>query len=376
MRPASAMPLAEMITTALHAERLRFVGALREVQLREVEGPALLHQLPGLLVERFRVLAVDGAGLGSERAVHVHRHIQVVLREDLPQEEEDLLRPAYGERRDDDVPTLPLGLLEDLRQLLLGSAVAFMQAVPVGGFHDQIVGLLDELRVPDDRLVGLAHVPAEQQLYRLPLVFQVEFEEGRAEDVAGVMEDDAHARREPHRLRVLHRREQPDGLAGVVLGVERLDPPAPGAAGLAGAPFRFHLLDVGRIEQHDLSEVTCGRRSVDGTGVARPHQPGQPARVVDMRVSEQDEGYLSRVVGERREVESLLLVTPLMHATIDQEAGLPDLHDVVGPGDFPRSPAHLKKHAASSHSPPGSGLPARVSIDVCVILRWSALVGC
>ena len=47
------------------------------------------------------------------------------------------------------------------------------------------------------------------------------------------------------------------------------------------------------------------------------------------------------IEGERGEVESLLLVTSLVHATVDQKAGLPDLHHVVRPGDFTRGSADL-----------------------------------
>ena len=80
--------------------------------------------------------------LRGQRAVHVHRHVQVVLLEDLAQEVEKLLRPPHGEGRDDDVAPVALGLLEDLGQPVLRITVALVQAVAVGGLHDEVVGLL------------------------------------------------------------------------------------------------------------------------------------------------------------------------------------------------------------------------------------------
>ena len=108
-----------------------------------------------------------------------------------------------------------------------------------------------------------------------------------------------------------------------------LEPAPARPPGLAGAPLRLHLLDVGRVEQHDLGQVAGGGGGVDGPGIALLHQPREPARVVDVGVGEQDERDLRGVEGEGREVERLLLLAPLMHAAIHQEAGLPDLHDVA-----------------------------------------------
>ena len=92
------------------------------------------------------------------------------------------------------LPPVPLGLLEDLGQLVPGTAVALVQPVAVGGLHEQIVGLLDDLGVADDRLVRLAHVAAEEHLDLLPLLFELQFQERRAQDVAGIVEHDRHAR--------------------------------------------------------------------------------------------------------------------------------------------------------------------------------------
>ena len=141
---------------------------------------------------------------------------------------------------------------------------------------------------------------------------------------------------------VVHRLEQPDGLAGVVLGVERLDAPAPGPAGLAGAPLGFHLLDVGGVEQHDLRQVARGRRGVDGTGEALPAPAAGSLPEWSMWAwVSRTKAISAGIEGEGREVERLLLVAPLMHAAVHQEAGLPDLHHVAGPGDFARRPADL-----------------------------------
>ena len=122
MRPASAMPLAEMMTTPRLPLSARDSSALcGVVQLREVEDAAgSLTSFQASSSKASGCLRIDLGGPGGQRAVDVDRHVELVLFEDLAQEVEQLLRPAHGEGRDDDVAARPLGLLEDLGQLVLG----------------------------------------------------------------------------------------------------------------------------------------------------------------------------------------------------------------------------------------------------------------
>ena len=93
----------------LAVERPRFVGALRcsaaagSRRRRPARSPASRppRRRPPGACGRPRV------ALRGQRAVHVHRHVEVVLVEDLPQEVEELLRPPHREGRDDDVAAAP-----------------------------------------------------------------------------------------------------------------------------------------------------------------------------------------------------------------------------------------------------------------------------
>ncbi len=95
--------------------------------------------------------------------------------------------------------------------------------------------------------------------------------------------------------------------------------------------------------------------------------------MVDVSMREQDERNLSGVEGEGGEVERLLLLTSLMHAAIDEEAGLTHLHHIVRPGDLTGGSADLQEHTSSSGYPvSGQTTTRRVPINVCAILRWCA----
>ena len=228
-----------------------------------------------------------------------------------------------------------------------GSPSRTCTAVAVGGLHDQIVGLLDDLGIAHDGLVGLTHVAAEEHLDRLAPLLQTQLHEGRAQDVAGIVEHHGHAGSKLLGCAVVHRLEEADRPAGVVLGVERVDVPASGPASLARAPLRLVLLDVRRVEQHDLGQVAGGQGRVDGLGEALLHQPRDPSRVIDVGMGQEHEVQLQRIEGERVEVESLLPVSSLVHAAIHQEAGVTHLDHVARSGDLTRRPGDLQEHPTS-----------------------------
>ena len=74
-----------------------------------------------------------------------------------------------------------------------------------------------------------------------------------------------------------------------------------------------------------------------------------------MGVGEEHEVELIGIEREGLEVQSLLLVSPLVHAAVHQEAGVPDLHQVARSGDLARRAADLNEHPSSSMPPTGPG---------------------
>jgi hypothetical protein len=60
-------------------------------------------------------------------------------------------------------------------------------------------------------------------------------------------------------------------LGGILGGVDRFYPLPTAAHRLAVTPFRFHLLDVAAVRQHDLAEIRCGFCRPDGRHESLPY---------------------------------------------------------------------------------------------------------
>ena len=97
-----------------------------------------------------------------------HRHVGNPPGVQQPAEVVDqLLGPLDGEDRDDDVAARGDRLADHVGQLRRDVAVVLVVAVAVGRFHHDVVGLGEDGRVADDRLVPLADVAGEDEPPRL-----------------------------------------------------------------------------------------------------------------------------------------------------------------------------------------------------------------
>ena len=170
---------------------------------------------------------------------------------------------------------------------------------------------------------------------------QPDLQERGAQDVPGVAEAHAYAARRLQGLLVLDRSEPPRHLLGVPLRVEGLIGAATGTAGSTSAPLGLGLLDVGRVEQHDLGQVQRGRRRVDGSREPELRKARKQAGVIDVGVGEQHKVDLGRIEGEAGTVLCVFLGAPLMHAAVHQEHGRTRLHEVARTRDLPGRAAYL-----------------------------------
>ena len=116
------------------------------------------------------------------------------------------------------------------------------------------------------------------------------------------------------------------------------------------APLGLLFLQMGAVEQHDLEQLGGGRRDVDRPAVTQGSQARQQARVVDVRVGEQDEIQAMQVEIERRQVFCPGVVPALEHAAVHQKAHASRFDQGAGAGYLARATEKAKPHAGDTAS--------------------------
>ena len=299
----------------VHVEHLRFLARLDQVKVGEGEHVrAVLHKLERLLVE----IAVQVAAEYSRRRlgkgrVDVHREVRRRLDEllilDLADKVQKLLRAAHSERRDDDVAALAERFVDDLGKLVGIAPDLGVVAVAVGRLHHDVVGLFEKLRVADNGLVDVADIAGEDDRLVHAVFLQFERDGRRAEQMPRVGEHRAHTLAEVDLFFILAGRHVLEDVQRVLLGVERLNVLAARSLALAVFILRIALLNVGRVEQHDLHQVRRHARCKDAAVKAVFHQQRDTARVVDVRVG--DEQNID-IAGSESEITVVELVAALL----------------------------------------------------------------
>ena len=206
-------------------------------------------------------------------------------------------------------------LARHLAQLGVGLFGIAVVLVPIGAFHDQVIGRLRHLRVAQQRQVSPAQVAGEQQAPLAAVLEDVQRHLRRAKDVPGFHQASGHARHGLERLVVIHGMEVHRHFGGIFLGVERLDGRLAGLQAFPVNIFRIRFLDMTGVHQHDVCQVSGGVRAVNRALVAVPDQVGQVAAVIDVGVREDQGIDLSRV--ERELAVALVGVVP---AALEQAA--------------------------------------------------------
>ena len=122
-------------------------------------------------------------------------------------------------------------------------------------------------------------------------------------------------------LAISHASELREGRDGILFRVDGRHRLSPAAAVAAVELIDLHLLDVAGVRQHDGGKIGRSGRRVDRSVEAGLHELRHEAAVVDMGVGE---AKSAEAGGPKREVliiELPLLLRPLEHAAIDQDAG-------------------------------------------------------
>ena len=259
------------------------------MDLREIRHLAVLAEdLQGLLIEIAEVLEEDARRIDGQRAIDDDRDVRVEAPLAVQPVEvvEKRLRAADSKRRDDEVAATVHRLIDDLdeRRLLV---VELVQAVAVRRLRDDEVGAVDDGRVAQDRLARLTEVAREDELRLLAVLLHVDFEDGRAEDVARIAEEDAQVVRQTQLLVVRDRRKLLERIERVVDAVERFDRRIAAALSLAVEHLGIRLLDMCRVGQHNLGEVAGRLRRVDRPLESLAHELRHKAAVIDMRMRQE-----------------------------------------------------------------------------------------
>ena len=270
-------------------ECARLRRRLTETDLREIRHLAILAEdLERILVEIAEVLEEDARRIDGQRTIDDDWDVRVEASLTVQPEEivEQRLRAADGERRDDEVAAAVHRLIDDLneRRLLV---VELVQAVAVRRLRDDEVGAVDDGRVAQDRLARLTEVAREDELRLLAVLLHVDFEDGRAEDVARIAEEDAQVVRQTQLLVVRDRRKLLERIERVVDAVERFDRRIAAALSLAVEHLGIRLLDMCRVGQHNLGEVAGRLRRVDRPLESLAHELRHKAAVIDMRMRQE-----------------------------------------------------------------------------------------
>jgi hypothetical protein len=257
------MPLAEMTM----AGRLRLLRGAQDAEVpRGERGRAGVGEPAHVEVVVLGMARVDRRHVDGHRTVdedRQRRDASLVL--EHANHVEQLLRAIDGERRHQQHLFARRGLVDDARELGLGSRR--VQAVAIRRLDQKQVGFRHELGVAQDHSAPPAEIAREHE--RPPAGRQGHGR--RAEDVTGSPEDDLESL--PHREgrgvgMGLHERERSLRVGG---GVERQRRRVLRGAVPVGELGVF-LLEVRRIEQQHLQQVGGARRAVDGSAKAAPDQ--------------------------------------------------------------------------------------------------------
>ena len=320
----------------VHVQQLGLVAALGHGQPGEGEQTlAALDELDGLLVQVApQVTGEDLGGLVGQGGVHHHGEVGVALDQSLllhfPHEVQQLLGAAHGKGGDDDVAAPGEGVVDDLGQGLGVGVHGLVVPVAVGALHDHIVGPVHIGGIPDDGLVDVAQVSGEEELFLHPVLAEPHLHTGGAQQVAGVHEADLAALEELDGLAVFGGDQVVGHLKGVFHGVQRLHRGPACAHPLLVLVLGLHLLDVGRVLEHDVQQLAGEAGGEDLPLEALLDEQGHPAGVVDVGMGDDD---VINIVGGKVQNRVVPLVLSLLEAAVDEDLLSAHFHAVAAAGD-------------------------------------------
>ncbi len=219
-------------------------------------------------------------------------------------------------------------------------------ASAVGAFNLQIIHVFGRLRVAEDFVAAPAHVTAEQ-VAEFPIAFaDVQHDLRRTENVPGIAERDGDAVRDRKRPLVADGDELVQRFLGIGNGVKRFDRRKFFLRALFGDKRGVVHLDVRGVHEHDAAQVARGEGAMDVAGVALLDQVRQVARVIHVRVAQDDGVNLPRVEGKAAVALDGFLAMALEEAAFEQQPPAVDFEQIHRAGGGARCAEEVDLHAA------------------------------
>ncbi len=276
-----------------------------------------------LLILRFRLhvriefvhpLGVPRQRLGRHWTVHKHRHDwNALLLFESPNPVDQLLYATDCECRNDEFPASVHRFVHDARQLL-AIVVLLVNAIPVRGLHEEVIGLVHQRRIRKYRTPEPPKIPAKENRGAAVANSHV----CRAEEMAGIDEVDFNSWRDGHRPLVADRLKKRNCAKRICFGVERQGGFVLRIAMLVRVR-RVFLLNPPRVGQHDPAQVARARRAVHPSSESISDQSRQVPAVIQVSVRQDDGLELGGVEREILPVALPEFLQALKQPAIDQD---------------------------------------------------------
>ena len=154
-----------------------------------------LHIGKGFFIKAaFLVSLKDFCCLNGKRTIYINRDILILPKQilifDLFQEIQQFLRSTHGKRWNNDASAPLEGFQQNLHEILNIILWLFMQAIAIGGFHDDIIRNIGILWVTNQGLMEVPNITGEQQLFADTVFLQPNFNTGRSEQMSSIQKPD------------------------------------------------------------------------------------------------------------------------------------------------------------------------------------------
>lgn len=290
------------------------------------------QQGPGLSIEAFRVSLEDLRSGYGQGAVHVDRELRdQPLPEELVEDVEHLLGTSHSEARDHHLALLLDRISYDGEELLQGLLLGLVEAISVRGFQQEHLSVLYGLRILDDGLIPPSQIPRKEEFPAVASIVRPQLHGGGPEDVAGILKADVNPSGHLLPLSIRDLAKEPEGLAGVLLVVERGDRPSSHSEVPSGLPRGLHLLYMGAVQEHDLAQVPGGGCAVNGPRITRFDQGRDEPGVIHVGMGEHHRFQLHRPVDLYPAIAFLQRLRSLEQATVHKDRTARGLHPVRCP---------------------------------------------
>ena len=296
-------------TSSLHHARCRdddawFLALVQCLTLRHigdvyqaVEAKRIVvvtQHLSHVLVKLVEVHLKDGCGVGRQRTVDINRNPrQLACIIEIIQDIDNLLRPADGKRRNDELAFfLYASVVDDLQEFLFCAFPLLMKSVAVGALSDDIVALRKGVRRLQQIAVVTPDVTCISYLGDMSVLVNSDSGAGTAKHVACVVK--------LHRDVVVDIKtsvcfcgdEQLHTLASVFLGVDRLHRLQALTRAFLVKPMGIILLNKTAVWKHYRTQLACGMCAYHRATETHLIKIRYKTRMVDMGMRQDDAVYL------------------------------------------------------------------------------------